>query len=71
MLLGLKGASLTFQQMRNNSAAYIIFSEDWDERLEHVRLVLQKLREAGLTVNTKTLVKEDVFIWDMLLDKGR
>ena len=65
MPFGLQGAPATFQRLMDQvlqgleefSAAYlddvVIYSETWEEHLEHVRRVLQKLREAGLTVKMK------------------
>ena len=62
MPFGLHGAPATFQRMMDRllwdvgdyAAAYlddvVIHSTTWEEHLEHVRNILQKLREAGLTV---------------------
>ena len=61
MLFGLHGAPATFQRMmdilldgrQEYAAAYlddlVIFSETWEEHLVHLRAVLRRLREAGLT----------------------
>ena len=65
MRFGLQGAPSTFERMmvsllvgtQDYAAAYlddlIIFSHSWQEHLSHLRRVLQKLREAGLTVKQK------------------
>ena len=62
MPFGLHGAPSTFQRVTGvflsgdgeYSAAYlddlVVFSNSWPEHLEHLRAVLQRLREAGLTV---------------------
>lgn len=62
MPFGLVGAPATFQRMMNDilaglesyAAAYmddvVIFSADWDEHLQHLKVVFGKLQESGLTV---------------------
>ena len=62
MPFGLHGAPATFQRMidallrglEEYSAAYcddlIVFSHSWPQHLKHLHAVLQRLREAGLTV---------------------
>ena len=62
MPFGLQGAPATFQRMMDKlldgigdfAKAYIddlvIFSTSWEEHLQHLRTVLQRLQEAGLTV---------------------
>ena len=62
MPFGLNGAPASFQRMMDRvvddlqdfAAAYlddlIIYSNTWEDHLKHVRVILQRLREAGLTV---------------------
>ena len=61
MHFGLRNAPATFQHLmhvvlagfENFCNAYmediIIFSDSWEEHLEHIQLVVEKLRQAGLT----------------------
>lgn len=63
MPFGLHGAVVTFQRLvdqilRNHTsyaAAYIddvvIFSNSWEEHLTHLRMVIQEIKQAGLTIN--------------------
>lgn len=63
MPFGLQGAPATFQRLMDQvlegaedySAAYIddvvIFSRSWEDHLAHLKEVLGRLKEAGLTVN--------------------
>ena len=65
MPFGLQGAPATFQRMMDEllrdmdgyAAAYlddvVIHSVSWGEHMEHVRNILEKLRQAGLTVKQK------------------
>ena len=65
MPFGLHGAPATFQRMMDGvlrechsyAAAYlddvVIHSAKWEDHMDHIRRVLQKLREAGLTVKPK------------------
>ena len=65
MPFGLQGAPATFQRMMDTilrgcnsyAAAYlddvVIHSNDWEEHLTHIRSILQRLREAGLTVKPR------------------
>ena len=62
MPFGLRGAPATFQRlmdvvltgMGEYSAAYmddvVIFSMTWEDHLQHIRQVLQKLQDVGLTI---------------------
>ena len=69
MPFGLQGAPATFQRLMDRvirgldfAEAYlddlIIFSESWEEHLQHLHTVLQRLKEAGLTVNRRSAVLE-------------
>lgn len=63
MPFGLHGAPATFQRLMDKvlqgceefSAAYlddvVIFSATWEEHVQHLRTVLQKIKMAGLTLN--------------------
>ena len=63
MPFGLRNATAIFQRLMHvvlssfESFCYaymddrIIFSDSWDEHLEHIQLVVEKLRQAGLTAN--------------------
>ena len=64
MPFGLKGAPATFQRMVDKlnglqkfSSAYIedviVFSTTWDEHIQHLEVVLSRIKEAGLTVKRK------------------
>ena len=65
MPFGLHGAPATFQRMMDSilrefptfAAAYlddvVIHSDSWEDYLMHIRAVLLKLHDAGLTVKTK------------------
>ena len=65
MLFGLQGAPATFHRMMNHliqglqgfASAYldnlVIYSDSWEDHLEHLRQVLQRLKEAGLTAKPK------------------
>ena len=65
MPFGLQGAPATFQRMMDSllrgleghTAAYlddiVIHSPTWDEHMQHITNVFQRLREAGLTVKPK------------------
>ena len=64
MPFGLKGAPATFQRMVDRlldglefASAYIddviVFSRTWNEHLRHLRVVMEKLQRAGLTVRRK------------------
>lgn len=65
MPFGLQGAPATFQRLmdvlirglESYAAAYlddiVIFSENWEEHLKHLRHVLERLKGAGLTANPK------------------
>lgn len=63
MPFGLHGAPATFQRLmdhvfqgcENYSAAYldeeVIFSNTWEEHVQHLSLVLEKIQQARLTLN--------------------
>ncbi|KAJ0039408.1 hypothetical protein NL108_016223 [Boleophthalmus pectinirostris] len=63
MPFGLHGAPATFQRLMDRvlqgceefSAAYlddvVIFSETWEQHVQHLKAVLQKIQAAGLTLN--------------------
>ncbi|KAK7938780.1 hypothetical protein WMY93_002106 [Mugilogobius chulae] len=63
MPFGLHGAPATFQRLMDRvlkgcehcSAAYlddvVIFSETWEDHIQHLSLVLKKIEQAGLTLN--------------------
>ena len=65
MPFGLQGAPATFQRLMDRVIAglseftstylddVIIFSETWEEHLQHIRATLERLRKAGLTVKAK------------------
>lgn len=63
MLFSLHGEAATFQRLMNKllqhhdqyTAAYrgdiVVYSNSWEDHLEHLSMVLQALRDAGLTAN--------------------
>ena len=65
MPFGLQGAPATFQRMMDRmirgmeefAASYIddlvVYSRTWEEHLSHIRQVLQRLRDAGLTAKAR------------------
>lgn len=63
MPFGLHGAPATFQRLMNQvhmdnfAAAYlddvVIYSTSWQEHLSHLGKVLEKIKEAGLTINLR------------------
>lgn len=65
MPFGLQGAPATFQRLMNQvlrgaenfAAAYlddiVIYSQNWEEHLGHLRWVIEKLQQAGLSANPK------------------
>ena len=64
MPFGLKGAPATFQSLMDCdiwgldfAASYIddliVFSKSWNDHLDHIRAVLDRLRRAGLTAKAK------------------
>ena len=68
MPFGLKGAPATFQRAMDSllmdcrlfAASYIddtiIFSKSWEQHLDHLKEVLQKLRQAGLTAKMRKCI---------------
>ena len=65
MPFGLQGAPAIFQRMMDKmirgmgefAASYlddlVIYSRTWEEHLSHIRQVLQRLRDAGLTAKAR------------------
>lgn len=65
MPYGLKNSAATFQRVINEvlkphrgyACAYIddvaIYSQSWDEHLNHIRAVLESIRDVGLVINAK------------------
>lgn len=62
MPFGLSGAPASFQRLMDHVvdgfvAAYlntlVIFGMTWEDHLEHLRAVMQRLKESGLTVKPK------------------
>ncbi|XP_076844741.1 uncharacterized protein LOC143489530 [Brachyhypopomus gauderio] len=83
MPFGLHGAGATFQRLMDEvlkgtegfAAAYIdvvIYSTSWDEHVQHMQVVLQKIAEAGLTVNPSKccLAKDSVSYLGYILGGG-
>ena len=74
MPFGLHGAPATFQRMMDRllngigdyAAAYlddlVIYSDDWEKHLLHLRAVLQRLREAGLTAKCQLGANQYVYL---------
>ena len=68
MPFGLRNAPATFSRLVNKllrgmdefAAAYLddilIFSNSWEEHLDHIRMVFQRIRQAGLTLNISKCV---------------
>lgn len=68
MPFGLNGAPASFQRLmdlvvddlQEYAAAYlddlIVYSDNWEDHLEYVKVILQRLRKAGLTVKPKKLM---------------
>lgn len=68
MPFGLRNAPATFSRLVNKllrgmdefAAAYLddilIFSNSWEEHLNHIRMVFQRIRQAGLTLNISKCV---------------
>ncbi|KAL6458124.1 hypothetical protein MHYP_G00333540 [Metynnis hypsauchen] len=84
MPFGLQGAAATFQRlmdrvlrgMEDFTAAYIddvvIYSKSWTAHVDHVRQVLERLKEAGLTINPEkcSLAQPEVSYLGYVLGNG-
>ena len=81
MPFGLQGAPATFQRLMDRvlrgldefAADYlddvVVFSSTWEEHLEHLQKVMQRLRDAGLTVKLKKYQFEMdhcVYLWHVV-----
>ena len=84
MPFGLKGAPATFQRMMDQllgglpfASAYsddvVVFSQTWEDHLNHLRTVLTRLTEAGLTVKLGkcSFARKDVLFLGHLVGQGR
>ena len=84
MPFGLQGAPATFQRLMDQvlegtgafAAAYLddiaIYSATWEQHLEHVREVLHRLHQAGLTIQPKkcALAQQEVHYLGYVLGRG-
>lgn len=84
MPFGLQGAPATFQRLMDRvldntdsyAAAYlddiVVYSKTWPEHLQHLSDILQRLYQAGLTVQPKkcSLVKQETKYLGYLLGRG-
>jgi len=85
MPFGLRNAPARFSRLVTTllkgfdycSGAYlddiIIFSNTWEEHLKHLKLVFDRVRKAGLTLNLKKVFLRRVksTIWDIMWDWAR
>ncbi len=83
LAFGLHGAPASFQRLMDQvlqgltfTAAYlddiVIYSETWEQHVEHIREVLQRLQEAGLTVNSRkcAIAKAETEYLGFVIGKG-
>ncbi|XP_073721145.1 uncharacterized protein [Misgurnus anguillicaudatus] len=81
---GLHGAPATFQRLMDSvlngvgefAAAYlddvVIFSTSWEDHLQHLKVVFQRIKDAGLTINPAkcALVKRETEYLGYVLGRG-
>ena len=84
MPFGLSGAPATFQRMMDQltndkefAAAYmddlVVYSNTWEEHLQHLQATLQRLQTARLTAKPRnvSLPVLSVPIWDTLMEEDK
>ncbi len=83
LAFGLHGAPASFQRLMDQvlqgltfTAAYlddiVIYSDTWEQHMQHIREVLQRLQEAGLTVNPRkcAIAKAETEYLGFVIGKG-
>ncbi len=83
LAFGLHGALASFQRLMDHvlqgltfTAAYlddiVIYSDTWEQHMQHIREVLQRLQEAGLTVNPRkcAIAKAETEYLGFVIGKG-